>query len=88
MFFNSFCESAVCLTLYFQESKCLVMHPYKGELMMTQILKVAIKSDMDGGNAVGGRRDSEHSVPVIRLLYSFHSSGTEIKRLLGVAPTN
>ncbi len=56
--------------------------------MMTQICKVAVKNDTEGGNAGGGGCDSEHSVPVIRLLYSFHSSGAEIKRLLGVAPTN
>lgn len=64
------------------------MHPYKGELMMTQICKVAVKNGMEGGNAGDGGGGSEHSVPVIRVLYSFHSSGAEIKRLLGVAPTN
>ncbi len=52
------------------------MDPYKGELMMTQVVQVAVKN----GSSSDG---TEHPVPILRLLYSFHSSGTEIKQLLG-----
>jgi hypothetical protein len=48
--------------------------------MMTQDVKVKVASS----NSVDvASRTEEHVVPIIRLLYSFHSSGSEIKQLLG-----
>jgi hypothetical protein len=44
---------------------------------MTQAVKVTVTSSSDAGGS------TECVVPVIRLLYSFHSSGLEIKQLLG-----
>ncbi len=78
----SFCASS--LTISFIESKCLVMHPYKGDLMMTQLVKVAVRHSSEDRDAAGSSDTMEHSVPLIRVLYSFHSSGSEIKQLLGL----
>ncbi len=64
------------------ESKCIVMDPYKGELMMTQVVQAAVKSDLGKGGI--GSNSAEHTVPILRLLYSFHSSGTEIRQLIGL----
>lgn len=72
------------LTSSLIESKCLVMHPYKGELMMTQSVKVSITNSSGAVDAAGGSDASERTVPIIRVLYSFHSSGSEIKQLLGL----
>jgi hypothetical protein len=56
------------------------MHPFKGDVMMTQDVKVKVASSdtVDVASRAG-----EQVVPIIRLLYSFHSSGSEIKQLLG-----
>ncbi len=59
------------------------MDPYKGELMITQPVKVSVKNNIEGGAASGNSNITEHSIPIIRILYSFHSSGSEIKQLLG-----
>jgi len=69
----------------------MVMDVYKGELMMTQMVKIDVKLKRGGSGGTGcsaAVTDTvEHTVPLLRLLYSFHSSGTEIKELLGQAPS-
>lgn len=50
---------------------------------MTQHVKVAIK---DGDGVESSNGGTQQTVPVIRHLYSFHSSGSEIKQLLGPTP--
>jgi hypothetical protein len=59
------------------------MHPFKGAPIMTQLVKVAIK---DGDGVESSNGGTQQTVPVIRHLYSFHSSGSEIKQLLGPTP--
>jgi hypothetical protein len=64
------------------------MDLYKGDLMITQTVKVLVKGSSGSGTSGSAAvtETAEHAAPLVRLLYSFHSSGTEIKQLLGPTP--